>query len=787
MQMTTRIKMWQSSDAAILFSMSDSSVPNVSTVPRNPTGSRLLPLKGDLHPAKRALAEALRALFAGLDVSVRRYAARQHLDASTVTRYLNGERVPDWSFIAELAEEIAQVSTPLTTDVLEALRASRQSALQTQRRGGALQDLQGQLAEADEETRRIRLSERALEQALAERERALSHSLSRCQYLRTKIGKERTAHTAELLVWHGEWQQIFEECRDLRLDVKQLEEALALTRAELIAAEGECHRLEVELEAMFPRNSDSLGALPLLDALEAADRTSSVAELLAVVGDLEARTQKAMARELVTSASRSREVTDVAALLAGLHEAGFTAHAEAALAALVMTRPAGEIAALTVELHHAALGDFVAVLLSSSVKLHTPCDIIGVAVQLSDSGCGEVVHALLSAAFVSRTVADAVALAIWAASTQVESATLTAMGPTGARRDLNEVVELALALRHAGRVDHTHALLTAVAEQRSAKEIIATLEYLAAKGLLAEAEEVFAVTQSRDVVHVLSLIRSLIEEGVTDRAVAVVNRAARDRSIGDVANMISHLYSTSHFPQADQALMSFLRAVPDKAPFLFRLLDDMYPGAEETVRMTAASGDPEKAAALFHLLESADLPVLAEGVFHETLTQRPTGHAGRFLQVLVGAEAVVCQRQALLERARSAPGTEVARLLLALAGADLLEEAAFVVRGVVEAYSPAEVMLLIKQLRSVDHPTRPKADGVLQLLLGVLVGTWQVDDQVALVMTLSEADMGADAKRLIRVASSLSQFKPALRAEETKHAQKVFSRAFWKSFSAEAG
>ncbi|MEV6805836.1 hypothetical protein [Streptomyces sp. NPDC051129] len=56
--------------------------------------SVLVPLGGDLPEDSRVLAEALRRLFAGLGVSVRRYAARRHRDPGSLSRFLNGTRVP---------------------------------------------------------------------------------------------------------------------------------------------------------------------------------------------------------------------------------------------------------------------------------------------------------------------------------------------------------------------------------------------------------------------------------------------------------------------------------------------------------------------------------------------------------------------------------------------------------------------------------------------------------------------------------------------------------------------
>ncbi|MGA5411368.1 hypothetical protein ACPCSC_29465 [Streptomyces lavendulocolor] len=745
--------------------------------------AQLASLRSDLPPERRALAEDLRALFGALGVSARRYAARRHLDASSVTRYLNGERVPPWDFVAGLAGDVREASAPLTAAAEKALRDTHRAALKTHRRSSEMQVLQDQLANADEETRRIKTRERALEEALFDREKSLSESMNRCQHLEMRLDDQRSAHKADLALWQGEYEQLRGECGDLRQEVLFLQEALAVTRAELIAAEGECQRLEAELDAMAQLESPGEGASSLMAALEAADRTTSVAELVAVVSDLEARTQKAMARELVSSASRSRRVEDVAALLSGLQQAGLQAHAEAALPALVMTRPATETAALAAELHHAGLDDCVATLLRSSIELHTPCDIVGLALILHRSQLTELTHSLLSAAFVVRTVTDVVAMTVWAAGTEGEPATLAALGPAAARRSPQEVVELSIALRSAGRDKHAESLQIAAAEQRSSKDIVHLIECFASKGMTLDADYVFAATQDRETRHVRGLVRALVQARHSDPAATVVDHAVRHWSVDDIASMIADFYSTEHFPQAAQALMGTLHHRPDAVTALFQALDRVPPGSEAVVEMAAASGSPEEAAYLLTCLESAELPSLAEVVFHSTLTQRPTGHAGLFLQVLGRYGAAAGQETALHDRARKAYGPDMARLLLALAATAMSRAISSVVRGAIADREPTEVVLLIKQLHAVDHPLSPRADDVLEHINDSVVDTWPVAKQAALVIALLEADLAGDAELLTKRASAQPRFKGTLKHEQTKHTQRVLSLRFWRKGS----
>ncbi|GAA2513691.1 helix-turn-helix domain-containing protein [Streptomyces longisporus] len=63
----------------------------------------LKPLAPDLPPAKRELAKALRALYRSTGLTVRQCARQCHLDASVVSRYLSGARIPPWEFVTALA------------------------------------------------------------------------------------------------------------------------------------------------------------------------------------------------------------------------------------------------------------------------------------------------------------------------------------------------------------------------------------------------------------------------------------------------------------------------------------------------------------------------------------------------------------------------------------------------------------------------------------------------------------------------------------------------------------
>ncbi|MCC3779006.1 hypothetical protein [Streptomyces sp. UNOB3_S3] len=183
-----------------------------------------------LSPEMRALAQALRDLFAGLEVSERRYAARRSYDSSTVSRYLSGQRLPPWEFALNLLNDVAEtrgtVPTPETTEMLRALHnaALRAGKSPTHR----VQLLQAQLAVADEDARRAAQRERWLEDTLRDREH-------RVRELQLQIGGLRAESDVDA------------DRARLIAEIRQLKEELEETREAHRQAEERCERLERQL------------------------------------------------------------------------------------------------------------------------------------------------------------------------------------------------------------------------------------------------------------------------------------------------------------------------------------------------------------------------------------------------------------------------------------------------------------------------------------------------------------------------------------------------------------
>lgn len=183
-----------------------------------------------LSPEMRALAQALRDLFAGLEISERRYAARRSYDSSTVSRYLSGQRLPPWEFALNLLNDVAEtrgtVPTPETTEMLRALHHAALKAGKSPTH--KVQLLQQQLAVADEDARRAAQRERWLEDTLRDREH-------RVRELQLQIGRFRVGPDADA------------DRSRLIAEIQQLKDELEETREAHRQAEERCERLERQL------------------------------------------------------------------------------------------------------------------------------------------------------------------------------------------------------------------------------------------------------------------------------------------------------------------------------------------------------------------------------------------------------------------------------------------------------------------------------------------------------------------------------------------------------------
>ncbi|WP_426365329.1 hypothetical protein [Streptomyces sp. E-08] len=213
----------------------------------------LKPIEDGSSPEVRALAQALRDLFKGLGVSARRYGIRRSYDSGTVSRYLAGRRMPPWKFVLDLLHDVAEErggALP-TEETVAMLRALHTAAVDS---GGGtahkVQVLERRLAEADRVARGAATRERALEEALQDREHRIRDLRLRERELRAAASSFGALDGEPP---SGEYARLHEEIQDLTAELgrvrdlhRQAEERCERLERRLAEAEAEA---EVEMEA----------------------------------------------------------------------------------------------------------------------------------------------------------------------------------------------------------------------------------------------------------------------------------------------------------------------------------------------------------------------------------------------------------------------------------------------------------------------------------------------------------------------------------------------------------
>ncbi|WP_051855747.1 chromosomal replication initiator protein DnaA [Streptomyces sp. NRRL B-1347] len=211
----------------------------------------LVPLGGELPDESRALAEALRGLFDGLGLSVRRYAARRSWDAGSLSRFLNGTRIPTWEFVNSLCHDVAErQGRPPTPEAMELLRRLHREALA--RSGSPLhrmQLLEDELAEADRQSTRSAALVRALEGALVDAQHRAADLEVQIGQLRAHQGREHADADKVLQLYEDQLAGLRRERQSLMEQVEALGGELRDAHARRIEAERRCEELERQLIA----------------------------------------------------------------------------------------------------------------------------------------------------------------------------------------------------------------------------------------------------------------------------------------------------------------------------------------------------------------------------------------------------------------------------------------------------------------------------------------------------------------------------------------------------------
>ncbi|MER6016415.1 response regulator [Streptomyces bluensis] len=211
----------------------------------------LRPLALDLTSEARALATVLRELFEGLEISVRRYAARRLRDAGTFSRYLNGTRVPPWEVVMDLLTDVAEHrGTAATPEAIELVRRLHRAAVETSSSPRhAVEVLEQQLAEADRVSRRSTARGDALGDALLDRKHRIADLEVRLNQLEAEWSAERE-RADRLAAANPDLTDLLRERDQLQGEVARLSLQVHEAQKQRDEAEDRCALLERQLDAV---------------------------------------------------------------------------------------------------------------------------------------------------------------------------------------------------------------------------------------------------------------------------------------------------------------------------------------------------------------------------------------------------------------------------------------------------------------------------------------------------------------------------------------------------------
>ncbi|MFF3432531.1 hypothetical protein [Streptomyces sp. NPDC002602] len=200
------------------------------------------PLREDLPEPVRVFVSELRVLFRGLpDTSVRGYAATHHVHFSTVSRFLSGDRLPQWSFVTRLLQENAAArEAGIQAGVLEHLRGLYDEAVKVTKPGNQMHLLRDELTAALAELQAARVHEQVLIEALRQREETIRELTGTLALGQAQHHQDRLAHAAELDVRDREIEALRATVTRLRAEITLLQGRLDLARA---------HTADIELRA----------------------------------------------------------------------------------------------------------------------------------------------------------------------------------------------------------------------------------------------------------------------------------------------------------------------------------------------------------------------------------------------------------------------------------------------------------------------------------------------------------------------------------------------------------
>ncbi|MUN39096.1 hypothetical protein [Actinomadura litoris] len=278
---------------------------STSAAPRTPTGFK--PLDPGLSPEVLAWTNELRRIWVATGMSLSRFAGRYPIDKGTLSRYLNGKRVPreQW-FLNTLLTLLAERGKEVSKDVRDHLIGLQPAALESAQPG----EYRRRLASDELEIAVIRRDEaeryaRCIEEELAERVR--------------QVGELKEQHERLRAAWDADRMAARAEKDHLDQEIAALASRLARARERAADAESRCHHLERLLDQLegpaLPATHDFLRGIDLTDP-------NAVTDLMDAMLKAAMREQVEVLADRVAAEAFVRDTADVACLLEAMLKAG---------------------------------------------------------------------------------------------------------------------------------------------------------------------------------------------------------------------------------------------------------------------------------------------------------------------------------------------------------------------------------------------------------------------------------------------------------------------------------
>ncbi|WP_169945063.1 hypothetical protein [Microbispora sp. H11081] len=249
----------------------------MSEIVRRPV--ELAPLSPELSPEVMAWAAELRAQFVALGMSISLFCRLHPIDKGTVSRYLNGKRVPaDRWFLDQIMALRVSAGTPVTDEVRAHLVNLQMAALKVAHpHEYRVRKVSDQLEIAVTSWKEAERYAQTLEQELTERTRVLQDLLSEAERLRAAWDEDRVRHEQEIIYLTQQLELARDRVRQAEQRVQVLEELLDQLETQQPAQEQFGADINPE---------DTRAVAGLLDSLRRAGAEGQIAMLVERIPDL---------------------------------------------------------------------------------------------------------------------------------------------------------------------------------------------------------------------------------------------------------------------------------------------------------------------------------------------------------------------------------------------------------------------------------------------------------------------------------------------------------------------